>query len=48
MSCTLPAVIWICEALVEEDEAEELEDTACVEGEGGGSSCVFPGLTLWE
>jgi hypothetical protein len=45
ISCTLPAVIWIREAFVEGDEAEELEDAACVDAEGGGSECVLP---LWE
>jgi hypothetical protein len=48
MSCTLPAVIWICEASVEEEEAEELEVATCVESEGGGSNWIFPWLTLWE
>jgi hypothetical protein len=43
-SCTLPPVIWIREAF-EEGEAEELEDAACVDGEGGGSEWVSP---LWE
>jgi hypothetical protein len=41
-SCTLPPVILIREAFVEEDEVEELEDAACVEGEGGGSIWAFP------
>jgi hypothetical protein len=41
-SCTLPPVILIREAFVEEDEVEELEDAACVDGEGGGSKWVPP------
>jgi hypothetical protein len=44
-SCTLPAVIWIREAFVEEDEADELEDPPSVDGGDGGSEWVAP---LWE
>ena len=43
-SCTLPPVIWIREALVEEVEAEEVEDAASVDADGG-SEWVLP---LWE
>ena len=44
-SCTLPPIIWTREAFVEEDESEELEDAASVDGGDGGSEWATP---LWE